>query len=427
MSDIRLRYENDWLSVNVPDNRVLGVVDLNEVNGAPDQTLQIQSALDNPVGHDGIEALRAKGKKTVIVVDDYTRPTPVHKILPVLLDRLNYAGIEDHDIRVLVALGTHRPMSDGELEEKIGEEALRRVSVTNHYWRQMDMLVDMGKTPSGVPLSVNRAFLDASIRIGVGNIVPHCQAGWTGGAKIVQPGVCGAETTGCTHWLAARFDVRDLLGFAENPVRLEIENVVKSIGLDFIVNVVLNRKKEIVKVVAGDFVKAHRQGVEEAKKIYCADIPSKADIVVSDSNPSIYGVDLWQASKAISASFLAVKSGGTIILLAPCREGVSPEHPELAEFGHRPHEEVKKLVENGVMNDLIAAAASAQIGLMLDNKVKVALYSEGIPKEATERLGFEYVDHPQDTVDRALERYGADSKILFLRNGCEILPTITLT
>ena len=399
-----MEYGSDWLSVSVPDDSILGVVDLNKVIGAPDQTLEIQSALDNPVGHDRIEALRAKGKKTVIVVDDYTRPTPVHKILPLLLDRLNYAGIEDHDIDVLVALGTHRPMSDSELREKIGEAPLGRVSVTNHYWRKKDMLVDMGKTPSGVPLSVNRTFLNASIRIGVGEIAPHCLAGWTGGAKIVQPGVCGAETTDYTHWLSARFDVRDLLGIAENPVRLEIENVVKSIGLDFIVNVVQNRKKEIVKVVAGDFVKAHRQGVEEAKKIYRAYIPCKADIVVSDSNPSTYGIDLWQASKAISASFLAVKPGGTIILLTPCREGVSSEHPELAEFGHRPYEEVKKLVENGVMNDLNAAAASAHMGQIFDNKVKVALYSEGIPKEDTERLGFEYVDHPQDAVDCALRK-----------------------
>ena len=424
MSNIRMQYGNDWLNIRVPNSRVLGVVGIREVDGAPDQMVEIRSALDNPVGHDGIETLTAKGKKTVVVVDDNTRPTPVHKILPVLLDRLNHAGIEDHDIHVLVALGTHRPMSNGELREKIGEETLRRVSATNHYWRRKDTLVDMGRAPSGAPLSVNRIFLDASIRIGVGHIVPHSQAGWTGGAKIVQPGVCGADTTDYTHWLSARFDVRDLLGVAENPVRLEIENVVRSIGLDFIVNVVLNRRKEIVKVVAGDFVKAHRQGVEEAKKIYPASIPSKADIVVSDSNPSTYAIDLWQASKVIIASYLAVKRGGTIITLAPCQEGVSSEHPELAKFGHRPYDEVRKLVESGAMNDLNAAATSAQIGQILDDKVKVALYSEGISKPDTERLGFEYVDNPQDAVDRALEKYGSESKILFLRDGCEILPTV---
>jgi len=422
-----MQYENDWLNISVPDNRILGVVDLKDVNAAPDQMLEIQSALDNPVGHDGIKTLTAKGKKTVIVVDDNTRPTPVQKILPVLLDRLNHAGIKDQDIHVLVALGTHRPMNDSELREKIGEEGLRRVSVTNHYWKQKDMLVDMGKTPSGVPLSVNRTYLDASIKIGVGHIAPHCQAGWTGGAKIIQPGVCGAETTDCTHWLSARFDLRDLMGVAQNPVRLEIENVLRSIGLDFIVNVVLNRKKEIVKVVAGDFVKAHRRGVEEAKKIYQVGITSRADIVVCDSNPSSYAIDLWQSTKAIIGAYLAVKKGGTIIVLTPCREGISSEHPELTNIGFRPYGEIKRLVENGVVTDLNAAATSAEIGQILDDKVKVALFSKGISERDTERLGFEYVDNPQTAVDRALERHGTESKILFLRDSCEILPTVTPT
>lgn len=424
MTNIRIPYENDWVTVSVPDDSILSVVDLNEVSGVPDETAEIERALDNPVAHDGLERLTTKGKNTVIVVDDNTRPTPVHKILPVVLDRLNHSGIEDRDINVLVALGTHRPMSDAELREKIGEEAQRRVRVTNHYWKEKDMLVDMGKTPSGVPLSVNRTFLDASIRIGIGHIAPHCQAGWTGGAKIVQPGVCGAETTDYTHWMSAKFDVRELLGVADNPVRLEIENVVRSIGLDFVVNTILNRKKEIVKVVAGDFVKAHREGVEAAKRIYQASIPSKADIVISDSNPSTYSIDIWQASKAIIASYLAVKPGGTIIALAPCREGVSSEHPELAKFGHRPYKEVEKLVESGVMSDLNAAASSAQIGQILEEKVTIGLYSR-LSREDTERLRFEYVDTPQSAIDRALRRHGVESNIVCLRNGCEILPTLS--
>jgi nickel-dependent lactate racemase len=342
-----------------------------------------------------------------------------------VLDKLNEAGIGDRDIKVFIALGTHRPMSDSEVTEKVGEEVLRRVSVTNHYWKQKDMLMSMGKTPSGVPLSVNKTFLEADTRIGIGHVVPHCQAGWTGGAKIVQPGICGAETTDYTHWLSARFDVRELIGVPDNPVRLEIENVVRSIGLDFILNFVLNKKREIVKAVAGDFVKAHRRGVEQAKKLYLTNIPAKADIVVSDSHPFCYGIDMWQACKAIIASYLAVKEGGTIILLAPLPEGVSSEHPELTQFGHRPYEDVKKLVETGEMKDLNAASSSAQVGQILADKVRIVLFSESLSKQETEGLGFEYTGNPQKAVDDALERYGMSSKIVFLRNGCEVLPTVS--
>jgi nickel-dependent lactate racemase len=229
-SIVKMNYGKASLDIEVPQNRILAVADLNEVDAARNERAEVERALDNPIGHKGIDELAKK--KTVVVVDDNTRPTPVNRILPILLDRLNEAGIEDGDISVLIALGTHRVMSDSEVREKVGAEALERVSVTNHYWKRKDMLVDMGKTPSGVPLSVNRCYLEANVRIGVGYIVPHCQAGWTGGAKIIQPGVCGAETTDYTHWLSARFDVRHLIGVANNPVRLEIENVVRNIGLD---------------------------------------------------------------------------------------------------------------------------------------------------------------------------------------------------
>jgi len=154
----KIPYDDDWITVDVPASATLRIVDLNQVGGVADETAEIERALDNPVGHGGLETL-AKGKRTVVVIDDNTRPTPVNKILPVLLDRLNHAGIEDRDIEVLVAQGTHRQMSDGELRKKIGETQ-RRISVRKHYWREKDMLVDLGKTPSGVPLSVNRACLD---------------------------------------------------------------------------------------------------------------------------------------------------------------------------------------------------------------------------------------------------------------------------
>jgi len=420
-----MHFGDELVDIDVPTSNVLAIIGPNEVKGASSEKAEVGKALDSPVCHRRIETLAKRGGKTVVVVDDNTRPTPVHRILPILLDRLNKAGIGDRDVSVLIALGTHRMMTDNEIREKIGKEMLKRVSVTNHYWKRKDMLIDMGETPSGVPLSVNKNYLEANIKIGVGHIVPHCQAGWTGGAKIVQPGVCGAETTDYTHWLSARFDVRDLIGIADNPVRLEIENVVRNIGLDFIVNLVLNDKKEVVKAVSGDFVRAHREGVEEAKKVYLTEIPGKADIVVCDAHPPSYAIDIWQAGKAIIASYLAVKKGGTIILVAPCPEGVSSEHPELSEYGHRSYSEVGKLVETGKMKDLNAAATSAQIGQVLADGVKVALYSDGISKRETERLGFEYADSPQSAVNASLRRYGTDAKVLFMRYACEILPTLS--
>ena len=423
---VQMHYGKSMIDIEVPEDRVVGVADLNRVEGVENEGAEIERALDNPIGHGDFSSWKKKEKRTVVVVDDNTRPTPVHKVLPILLNRLNDAGIADRDISVLIALGTHRTMNDYEVKEKVGEEALRRVSVSNHHWKQKEMFRDLGKTPTGIPLFVDRTYLDASIRIGVGHIVPHCQAGWTGGAKIVQPGVCGAETTDYTHWLSARFDVRRLLGVVENPVRLEIERIVSHIGLDFIVNLVLNDKREIVNAVSGDFVAAHREGVKKAKKIFGVKVSTLADVVVCESYPITYGIDLWQAGKAIIAAYLAVKKGGTIILLSPCVEGVSREHPELSKFGHRRYVEIQNLVETGSMKDVNAAATSAQIGQILADKVKVFLYSDSISRKETEQIGFEHADDVQDVVDRSLEIHGSNSKILFLKNACEILPITSL-
>ncbi|KYH40588.1 MAG: hypothetical protein AYL31_006280 [Candidatus Bathyarchaeota archaeon B26-1] len=420
---VKIPYGSDFVEVELPEERIIAIVGPKEVEGNPHPEDEIESALDNPVGHPGLRALAKKGRKTVILCDDFTRPTPAYKIIPILLDRLNSVGIRDEDVKIVMALGTHRPMRRDEIVEKIGEEAFERVNeVINHDWKDRDSLMNLGRTPNGTPITVNRHVVEADIKIGVGYIVPHRVAGYTGGAKIVQPGVCGGDTTGYTHWLSAKFTGEEILGVAENPVRHEMEEVARRVGLDFIVNTVLNAKGEIVKVFAGDFVKAHREGVKEARRIYGVEVPSKADVVVCDSHPC--DVDMWQAAKGIYATELVVKEGGSIAFITPCWEGVSPEHPDVLKFGYMSYENVKKLVESGRLKDLSAAAHIAHVGRVSAEKARVILYSEGISREDTLKLNFEYAESPQEAVDKALAKQGPNSKILVLKNTAELLPLV---
>ncbi|KYH41339.1 MAG: hypothetical protein AYL32_006240 [Candidatus Bathyarchaeota archaeon B26-2] len=419
---VKIPYGSDFVEVDLPEERIIAIVSPKEVEGAPDPDEEIESALDNPVGHPGLQVLAKKGKKTVILCDDFTRPTPAYRIMPLLLDRLNSVGIRDEDIKIVMALGTHRPMRREEIVKKIGKEAFERVEVINHDWKDSSLLVDLGRTPYGTPITVNRHVVDAEIKIGVGYIVPHRVSGYAGGAKIVQPGVCGGDTTGYTHWLSARFTGEEILGVAENPVRHEMEAVAQRVGLDLIVNTVLNAKGEIVKVVAGDFIKAHRRGVEEARRIYGVEVPSKADIVVCDSHPC--DVDMWQAAKGIYATELVVKDGGSIAFITPCWEGVSPEHPDVLKFGYRSYNDVKKLVESGKLRDLSAAAHLVHVGRVSAEKAEVTLYSEGISREEALKLNFDYAESPQEAVDKALAKQGPDSKIVVLKNAAELLPLV---
>ena len=419
---INLHYGQEQVEIRLPEKQIFAVVGPREVPGVPDEKAEIEKALSNPLGHQGLSALSMKGKSAAIICDDFTRPTPADRILPVLLDRINDVGIRDQDIEVIVASGTHRYMTADEVEEKFGKEVTERVDVMSHYWKDEGMLVDLGETTSGTPISINEHVMEADIRIGVGNIVPHAVAGWGGGAKIIQPGVCGAQTTEYTHWLSAQFETNQLLGVAENPVRREMEEIGRKVQLDLIVNTVLNQELNIVKVVSGDPVKAHREGVKVAEGVYGVRVPAKTEIVICDSYPC--DVDLWQAIKAIYAAELIVESGGTIVLITPCWEGVSSEHPALLDYGFTSYDEVKHLVECGEITDLTAAADLAVVGRLINEKANVILCSAGITEEETRKLNFDYAETPQEAVDLVLATHRPEDRITVLRSSAELLPMI---
>lgn len=424
MVKVKMRYGKQVLEVSLRRLDLLSVVDLNEVPRVQDENGEIKRAIQNPIGHDGIQALAQKGKKTLIIVDDFTRTTPAYKILPMLVEELNKAGISDRNIKIMLAGGTHRCMRHEEVLRKIGKKIMKRFEILRHdieTVKNKDELVDLGKTTLGTPIAVNKHVIEAEIKIAVGQIVGHPLAGWGGGAKIIQPGVCGEETTWVTHWLLTKYKGEELLGVVDNPVRLEIEEVAKKVGLCFIVNTIQNSKREMVGVVAGDPIKAHRKGVEIAKKVYAVKVPAKAEIVFTDAYP--HDIDMWQAVKGIYAAELIVKKGGTIILCAPCPEGVSSEHPALLEYGYIPADKVEELMNLGKIADRVGASDCARVGELL-KEAKIVLYSK-ISKVDTLKLNFEYAETPQQAVDEALARYGSDAKILILRNAGDMVPMVS--
>lgn len=424
MVKVEMRYATEVLEVSLPERNLLSVVDLNDVSGVQNENAEIERAIQNPIGHDGIRALAKKRRKTLILVDDFSRTTPAHKILPPLIEELNKAGISDRDIKIMLAGGTHRHMSQEEVSQKIGKQIRDRFEILRHdieTVKNKAALVDLGKTPLGTPVAVNKRVMEAEIKIAVGQITGHPLSGWSGGAKMIQPGVCGEETTWVTHWLLTKYTGEELLGVADNPVRLEMEEVAKKAGLDFIVNIIQNRNRETVGVVAGDPVKAHRKGVELAKKVYAVKVPAKAEIVLTDAYP--HDIDMWQAVKGIYAAELVVKKGGTIILCAPCPEGVSGEHPALLEYGYMPADKIEELMKLGKIDDLVGASDCARIGELLKD-VKIVLYSE-ISKRETLKLNFEYAETLQEAVDEALARHGANAKMLVLRNAGDMVPMVS--
>lgn len=415
-----IRGIDEELEFEVPDKNLYYVLDRGNPPPLKDIEEELIKRLRNPISAPPLPNAVHKGDKVLIIVDDITRPTPQKTLLPIVLEELNRSGVRDEDIEVLIALGTHRFMTHEEIKERFGEEVMEKVHIINHDYANDAELTQLGRTGSGIPIVVNRRIVEADFTIGIGNIVPHCYAGWAGSGKIVQPGICGADTTAETHLMAGKSSIFEITGTIDNTVRKEIDEVAVKSGLKFIVNTILNAEDKISELMVGDPIKAFRKGVEIAEEIYCPKVPGVADIIIVSSYPA--DIDYWQAHKPTIYATLGVKKGGTVILVTPCPEGIAKRHPEVEEWGSRSYREVSEAIEKGEIKDRIAAGM-----LLLHTQVTahtdVICVSEHLKKSEKTALGFKDAETVQEAIDYALKKHGEDAKIGVLRCG-DIKPKL---
>ena len=409
-------------ALDVPDRNLLGIFSPSTVKDERGEEEIISEAFSHPIGSDRLSKLLKGCEEVLIVVDDYTRTTPVQKIFPHLITELQESGIKPEGIKILIALGTHRPMSKEEIFKKFGKDIPKQYPILNHHWWDPSQLDFLGRTEKGTPIFLNRIVEKTDFIIGMGQIVPHRVSGFSGGGNIIQPVICGEETTGKTHWLSAQFKGREILGKIENPVKEEIEQVAQRAGLKWIINTIQDGSGRLIEVVAGDPIQAYRTGAKRSFEIYQSKLPQEADIIIADSHP--YDSDLWLAAKGIYASELAVKQGGIVILITLCQEGISPSHPEVLELGYQTFGEVEQKVRQGMIKKLTVAAHLVHVGRVIKERAKGILVSTGISKEETERLGFFHAKSPQEALEIAFSVLGRDAKVAVLQRGGEILPVI---
>jgi len=420
---IKLFYGKNKIEVDVPDKNLMAILEPRDTEPLFDVESEIKRSLSSPIASGKIREIVKPQMKIAVLCDDYTRKTPAQLILPYVLDELKSAGVKPEDTKIIVALGTHRPATEQEIVEKVGEDVVKEYEVLNHDWKSEEKLVDLGKTSSGTPIHINKHVLNSDFVIGIGMIVPHRVSGFSGGSKIIQPGVCGVATTNYTHWLSAKFSGKEILGKINNPVRTEMNTIAEKAKLKFIVNVVLDRFGSICGVFAGDFKEAYIHGARFSKDIYSVEVPEKADIVICDC-PHPASIEMWQAAKSIYAADLVVETKGTIVLLAPCPEGVAVEHPDVEQLGYKPYHEVKNLVEKGRIKDLSAAAHMVHVGRIVREKATCTLVSEGIDEKTAEKIGFNYASTFDEALKKALDKQGSNAKIAVMRHAPGLLPII---
>ena len=413
---------DDVPGVDVPDTNLRGVFGTPEAANAGDPAALTAEAIANPTGTSPLRKL-ASGKRSILIVsDDISRPTPVHALLPPILDALHGAGVPDDSIEFMMALGTHRSMTRAEMEQKLGADIVAAYPVYNHDWESAEACTLIGKTDQGVEVWINRKVAEADLVVGIGRIMPIDVCGFTGGGKILVPGVCGKVTNDDMHWTRIDLDDADIIGKRDNPVRASVDELARKAGLDFIVNVVMDVHQRVTHVVAGDLTEAHRKGCDFALDMHGVRIPMEADIVIADSYP--FDTEFWQANKALDQAGLVVREGGVVILVTPCPEGFSATHSEILEFGYPPIDEIKSLVNKGHIRSKVVGVHMAQVSRVARQKAHVILVTSGIPREDVERSGLDYADTPQAALEKAFALVGKDAGVVVLRGAAEMLPIV---
>jgi nickel-dependent lactate racemase len=404
------------------DGQNIAVLQAPQNQIAMDACQTVKRAMEHPIGTRRLRDLAVGRRNALIVIDDNTRPTPTRDFIEIVIGELHEAGLDDRNISFVAALGTHRPMSREEIELKLGEEVAARFKIYNHDWRDPDCLEYIGETGQGDPVYVNRIVSRHELVVGVGAIMPIDICGFTGGGKILVPGLSGEDTVNRMHWSRVDLPSSEVIGKAENPIRESIDSLARKAGLDFIVNVIVDCDGQILHAVAGDMVAAHRAGCSLAASVFGVEIDREYDIVIADSYP--FDIEFWQANKALDTAGEFVKIGGAIVLITPCKEGWSSTHAEeILRFGYRRIAEIKRLVTEGEIHHCVVGVHMYQVARAAVEKARLFIVSSGLPKEEVERLGFTWCENPQEAYSRALQCVGGESpEIAVLRGAAQMLP-----
>lgn len=319
MKKIPLAFGRGKVELEIPEKNLLGVILPLEPEIQEDEDSIIKKALLNPVGSKRLSELVSSKSRIVIIVSDITRPTPSAKFLPSLLEELRLGGAKDENLTIIFALGLHRRQTEEECRKLVGNEIYENIHCIQH---DRERCCSLGKTSFGTPVEVFEEVQDADLIIGTGTIEFHYYAGYGGGGKCILPGISSEKSVLSFHsFYSQLFEGDPLSGRVNSPARKNIEEAARIAGLSFILNVVINSRKEIVAATAGDFIQAHRKGTEYVDAMYKIAV-EPGDAVIASCGGFPKDINLYQATKTLENAIPAVKENGSIVLVAECAEGL---------------------------------------------------------------------------------------------------------
>jgi nickel-dependent lactate racemase len=409
------------ISLEIPDHIPVQWVESHNMAPVLNVNRAVEEALSRPIGTPRLRELIKPGQTVALVVTDITRQLPEEIILPLILKELESGGIKKRDITAVVATGTHRPNTPEELKKKFGD-IVNEISFVNHDPCDSKGLLELGTSSSGIPLVFNRAVAQADVRISTGVIETHLFAGYSGGVKSIAVGVAGEKTIAITHNYEMLQQTR--LGIVEgNEFRRFLTEATQAIGLHFIVNVVQTGKKEVVKVVAGDPVKAFNEGVKTARHLYEVEIDQPGEIVVSGvTYPK--SRDLYQATRAANVVVFGpqpvVTKGGVILIPAPCQDGCG--HPGYCTIMKR-SEDADEVIAISREEGFAPGEQKALILAWILKQARVVMTDCSIPEETLREIHLESGPILQEALNQELKRI-PKARVVLIPDGLLTLPIL---
>lgn len=417
--NIELLYGESTLTVEVSDENLMKVGYTSELKEIKGTKAKIIEHLRNPTGTHRLSSLVNRGDNVAVIVDDYTRPCPDDILLPPILAELRRGGVKKDDIAIISATGLHPPIP-GRLEEIVGKEILEEYHVLYHDAKKSEM-VSFGVTSWGVPIRVNKIVAEASFKISTGFIEPHFFAGFSGGRKSIMAGVSARESIYGNHGYRMLDNPNARAGVLKgNPIHEDAVEHAQAVGLDFMINVILNRDKKIGKIVAGDFLKAHEKGVRMDREVVEVKFRQKADITITTNNGYPLDLDLYQTVKGIDTASAITRNGGYIILASECRDGVGPDGFWKI---HREARSPEEVLETTRKEEPLEAQWENQVLARVQRDKEIYLVSE-LKDQVVEDFMIKPADSVESAIEEALRKTGRKAKIAVLPEGPVTLPIL---
>jgi len=419
---IKLAYGKTGLDITLPDDLNVTVVEPKYVKTLPDQAGAIRNALRKPIASQPLKTQVKLSSKVGIVFNDITRPTPYRVILPVLLSEI--ACVPDKQIILFNATGTHRPNTEAELREMLGDEVVNKYRIVQNNANARSSHVMVGKTKGGNEIWIHREFVECDLHILTGFIEPHFFAGFSGGGKACMPGLALLETVFHNHSATNMSSPQANWGVTYgNPIWEEIREAASMVQPTFLLNVTLNKDKQITGVFAGDLEAAHDQGCAFAKENAMVPVKQPCDIVISSNSGYPLDMSLYQSVKGMSAAAQVVKDQGSIIVAADCCDGI-PDHGEYGALLAQT-KDAKSLLEAILAPGFLRRDMwQVQIHALVSLKADVYFYSRNLTNQQIKAALLKPCRNIEATIAKLLQKYGRQASICILPEGPQTIPYI---